>query len=79
MLLDRHGTVLAEVHPPGAASWTGPIALHDGERHSTPFPWARVAAHDMARLAAGTPLRVVDEWTAAGRWFVRLARRLLDQ
>jgi SAM-dependent methyltransferase len=81
-LLDRQGAVVAEVHPPGAASWAGRIALHDGERHSTPFPWARVSLGDVARLASGTPLRVADEWTEAGRWFVRLersARRLLDQ
>jgi SAM-dependent methyltransferase len=73
-LLDAQGAVIAEVHPPGAASWAGRIALRDGQRHSTPFPWARVSLGDVAALAAGTSLRVVDEWTAAGRWFVRLER-----
>jgi SAM-dependent methyltransferase len=74
-LLDRRGGVVAEVHPPGVSSWTGQVALHDGERRSAPFPWARVAARDVNELVGRTPLRVSDEWTEAGRWFVHLVQR----
>lgn len=73
-LLDRRGGVVVEVHPPGSASWTGRVALHDGVRRSTLFPWARVAARDMGELADRAALRVAEEWTEAQRWFVRLVR-----
>ena len=77
-LLDRGGRIVAEVHPPDTASWSGRIALQAaGERdavRSTPFPWARVAARDMAELAARAGLRVADQWTEAGRWFAQLTR-----
>jgi SAM-dependent methyltransferase len=73
-LLDRKGAVVVEVHPPGAESWAGQIVLRDGEVQSTPFPWARVGVGDVPALAGGTALRVADEWTEAGRWFVELAR-----
>jgi hypothetical protein len=67
--------VVAEVHPPGVPSWTGQVALHDGVRRSALFPWARVAARDVNDLVGRTPLRVSDEWTEAGRWFVHLVQR----
>jgi SAM-dependent methyltransferase len=73
-LLDRRGGVIAELHPPDMASWAGEVALHDGQLFSTPFPWAWVAAGDAAELASRTPLRLADEWTEAGRWFVHLVR-----
>lgn len=74
-LLDRRGGVVVELHPPGAPSWAGEVALHDGVRRSAPFPWARVAARDVGELVGRTPLRLADEWTEAGRWFVHLVRQ----
>jgi SAM-dependent methyltransferase len=74
-LLDRRGAVIVELQPPGAPSWAGEVALCDGDRRSTPFGWARVAARDAAQLPSHTPLRLADEWTEAGRWFVHLVQR----
>jgi SAM-dependent methyltransferase len=73
-LLDRRGSVVVEVHPPGAVSWVGALTLHDGQRRSSPFPWAQVAARDLAGQVRRTGLRIADEWTEAGRWFARLVR-----
>jgi len=71
-LVHRGGTVLAEVHPPGANSWEGAVRLRYRGRVSAPFPWAAVAAHDVGELAHRAGLRVRTLWTEAGRWFARL-------
>ncbi|GAA3453691.1 methyltransferase domain-containing protein [Dactylosporangium matsuzakiense] len=71
-LVGPAGTVLAEVDPPGAGTWHGPVALAGPGRVSAPFPWAFVAADDVAAIAARAALRLVETWTEAGRWFVRL-------
>jgi SAM-dependent methyltransferase len=71
-LLDRRGRVVVEVAPPGTGSWAGQIALWDGERRSSPFPWARVGGRAVAELAGPAGLRLADEWTEARRWFVQL-------
>ncbi|WP_432827815.1 methyltransferase domain-containing protein [Dactylosporangium sp. CA-092794] len=71
-LVGPGGAVLAEVDPPGAGSWSGPVALAGHGRTSTPFAWAFVAADDVAPLAARAALRLTETWTEAGRWFVHL-------
>jgi SAM-dependent methyltransferase len=73
-LVDRRGAVMVEVHPPGARTWIGSLSLQDGCRRSAPFPWAQVAARDLAPLVWRTGLRIGDEWTEAGRWFAHLIR-----
>jgi SAM-dependent methyltransferase len=71
-LVHRHGTILTELHPPDALTWSGSVLLRHGEQVSRPFPWAAVAARDVADLAdqAGLGLRTL--WTEAGRWFAHL-------
>jgi len=73
-LADANVTVLVETDAPGAACWSGPAVLHDGDRVSSPFPWALVAADRLARLAADAGLRVLDAWHEEGRWFTCLGR-----
>jgi SAM-dependent methyltransferase len=72
-LLRPGGSVLAEVRPPGEPSWAADVVLRDGERRSDAFAWAGVAAPDVAGLAREAALRVLDQWTEAGRWFARIA------
>ena len=73
-LLDHGGTVLAELLPPGERTWATSVVLrHDG-RQSGAFPWAGVAACDVAALADTATLRVLELWTEAGRWFTNLVR-----
>jgi hypothetical protein len=48
--------------------------LHDGDRASTPFPWALVGADQVERHAAQAGLRVRESWSEDGRWFAALAR-----
>jgi SAM-dependent methyltransferase len=74
-LLARGGTVLVEVDPPGAGTWSGPVALTDGSgngRTSAPFAWAFVAADDLAAIAESAALHPIELWTEAGRWFAHL-------
>ncbi|WP_344407316.1 class I SAM-dependent methyltransferase, partial [Dactylosporangium fulvum] len=80
-LLDRcrhlvagDGALVVEVDPPGSRTWQGEVVLDDGDRISERFGWAFVAVDDIARLADAAALRLVETWTEADRWFVRLAR-----
>lgn len=72
-LLAPGGGVLVEVTAPGTTTWTGDVVLRDGRRRTPPFPWASVAAADVAALAGTASLRILDTWTEAGRWFAHLA------
>jgi SAM-dependent methyltransferase len=72
-LLHPGGTVLAELRPPGAVSWTGPVRLRLGGVVSQPFPWATVAAHEVADIAHRAGFGVRALWTEAGRWFAHLS------
>jgi SAM-dependent methyltransferase len=72
-LLAPGGDLLVELDPPGTASWRGPAALRHGDRTGPPFPWAVVAADDLAALARASALRVLDRWMQARRWFAHLA------
>jgi SAM-dependent methyltransferase len=71
-LIGPHGDVLVETEPPGARTWRGLFALADRVRVSDVFPWAFVAAQDLAGLAAHAGLAVAGTWTEAGRCFARL-------
>ncbi|MET7422135.1 methyltransferase domain-containing protein [Dactylosporangium sp. NPDC005555] len=76
-LLTRSGSVLVEVDPPGAGTWSGRLTLIGGGRTSTPFPWAFVCADTIAPIAARASLRLTETWTEDGRWFVCLTRPAL--
>jgi SAM-dependent methyltransferase len=71
-LLAPGGDILVEVDPPGAGSWQGQAALRHQDRTSRPFPWAVVAADDLAQLARDSALSILDRWTEARRCFARL-------
>lgn len=71
-LLRPGGRVLVEVDPPGHHCWRGDVALSDGRTVSDVFAWAFVGADQIAALAAAAGLRVLEQWTEAGRWFVDL-------
>jgi SAM-dependent methyltransferase len=72
-LLAPGGDILVEVDPPGSVSWRGLAALRHEDRTSSPFPWAVVAADDLAALARENTLSIMDTWTEARRCFARLA------
>jgi len=74
-LLTPDGDVLVELDPPGTGSWRGPVVLRHRDRTSRPFPWAAVAADDLAALADSVALHVIESWTEARRWFARLTSR----
>ncbi|GAA4205809.1 class I SAM-dependent methyltransferase [Actinocatenispora rupis] len=69
------GTILVEVGAPGTATARRTLRLRHGGRHSHPFPWAYVSVTDLPRIADATALRVLDRWSAAGRWFATVAPR----
>jgi SAM-dependent methyltransferase len=73
-LLGPGGDILVEVEPPGSGSWRGQVALRTGERTSSPFPWAAVAADDLGMLARNCALTVMERWSAHRRHFARLGR-----
>jgi SAM-dependent methyltransferase len=73
-LLAPDGDILVEVDPPGTGSWRGQVALSIGNRVSSPFPWAAVAADDLDPLARVARLTVLERWTSARRCFARLGR-----
>jgi hypothetical protein len=72
-LLAPGGDILVELDPPGAGSWRGAVTLHHDGRHSSPFPWAAVAADDLHTIAEQAALTLLESWTEARRWFARLA------
>jgi hypothetical protein len=80
-LLAPDGRLHVEAAAPGSRSWAGRVSLRahvEGAAtpaRTVPFRWAAVAADDLAGLAGAAALRVVSNWTEAGRWFVSLARR----
>ena len=71
-LLRPGGSVLAELAPPGSPTWAGPVRLRLDDQLSHPFPWAAVAAPDVAGVADRAGLGVRTLWTEAGRWFAHL-------
>jgi SAM-dependent methyltransferase len=71
-LLRSGGTILAEVHPPGQGTWTARVRLRHGGMVSSTFPWAAVAADDLASVGGRAGLTVRTMWTEAGRWFGQL-------
>jgi SAM-dependent methyltransferase len=72
-LLAPGGGVLVEVTAPGTATWAADVVLAAEGRRTPPFPWASVAAADVAGLARHACLRILDTWTEAGRWFAHLS------
>ncbi len=77
-LIAEDGTVLVEVAPESSSSRVGRARLEAASHRSPWFPWAIVSADDVAVLARGAGLRVVEVWSTADRWFVELSPRRSD-
>jgi SAM-dependent methyltransferase len=75
-LLRPHGTLVAEVGPPGSGTWRRPVRMRHNGKDSAPFWWAAVAAEDLHHIADQAALEIVVQWTVAGRWFARLSTRV---
>ncbi|HEU4528680.1 MAG TPA: class I SAM-dependent methyltransferase [Actinomycetota bacterium] len=73
-LLRPGGRVLVELDAPGDATERMRVALEIGDRRSAWFAWARVSVDGVERPATDAGLRVVEIWTAEGRWFGGLDR-----
>lgn len=72
-LLTGSGRVLVELDAPACPTRTVRVRVESSSgRTSSPFPWAHVGASDVAAVAAGAGLVVVDAWAASGRWFADL-------
>jgi len=65
-----------EVEPGSIAVSRVRVRLHDGPAASEWFPWGRVGAEDLVGLAGAADMVVRERWTAGGRSFAVLARRL---
>jgi len=74
-LLHEDGAALVEVEPPGTSSETLRVRLQSISVCSDYFPWARVGADDLERLACISGYAVHDRWCVNGRWFAQLLRR----
>jgi SAM-dependent methyltransferase len=72
-LLAPGGDILVETDPAGSGSWRRHVVLRHRDRVSAPFPWAAVADDDLAAVARGSALSIVERWTEARRCFARLA------
>jgi SAM-dependent methyltransferase len=75
-LLRANGTLIAEMGAPGSGTWRRRVQLHHEGISTPPFPWAAVAVDDLAPLAVHAGLAVIDRWSTANRWFVRLGPQL---
>jgi SAM-dependent methyltransferase len=79
-LLRPGGEVLAEVGAPGVSSagvgagglGVARARIEWGDAVSDWFPWARVDADEVERIAAAARMTMEARWELHGRWFVRL-------
>ncbi len=71
-LLHQSGQLLVELDPPATGSTSTRARLETADRVSAWFPWARVAAPDIAASARAGGFEVSDQWMRADRWFARL-------
>jgi len=73
-LLAHGGRVLVEVDPPGTPTGKMRVRVEHGSVRGPWFPWARVAATRLPRIAETAGLAVSAVWESGGRWFARLDR-----
>ncbi len=66
------GRLLVEVEGPGAGAGEGQARLEVAGRPGPWFPWARVEADDVQRLAGESDCTLMELWQESGRWFARL-------
>ena len=68
-LLAGHGRVVLELDPPGTTSGPVRVRVEHGRSTSDWFAWAHLAAGHAEVVAESAGLQVVEQWSAAGRWF----------
>jgi SAM-dependent methyltransferase len=68
-LLRFDGELFVEVEPPGVDSASTWARIEIGASATEWFPWARVAADDVPRLAGETGFTVKELWREGKRWF----------
>jgi SAM-dependent methyltransferase len=74
-LLDAPSTVLVEVEPPGAPTCSTRVRIErDDGAVSAWFPWARVGASEIARIARVAGFRLAELSSVSERWFAHLRR-----
>jgi SAM-dependent methyltransferase len=73
-LLMPRGRVLLEVEPPGAPSGPTWVRIDNGGETTPPFPWGRVGADRLDRLAERTGFVATELWSEEHRWFGVLDR-----
>jgi SAM-dependent methyltransferase len=71
-LLHPEGEVLVELEPPGTPTCATEARIEHGTVGSAWFPWARVAAPEIAPVAGGAGFGLVALWSLHERWFGRL-------
>jgi SAM-dependent methyltransferase len=72
-LLRPDGWIVCELDPPGSPTRSELVALEDDEGlRSAWFPWARVSADGIERIAERARMNVVHLWHQDGRWFATL-------
>jgi SAM-dependent methyltransferase len=80
-LLDRDGTVVVEMEPPGQRTESLTVRLETVRGPGPWFPWSIVSIDDAQQLAEATGVELLESWTAGGRWFALMGRpvRAADQ
>lgn len=74
-LLDTPSTVLVEVEPPGVPTFSTRVRIErDDGAVSAWFPWARVGAPEIARIARVAGFQLVELRSVSERWFAQLLR-----
>jgi SAM-dependent methyltransferase len=73
-LVRRGGVLLVECAPPRSRRAATTARLVVNGAHGPWFPWAHVAADEIAVIARTAGVDVDSTWTDGGRWFTRLVR-----
>lgn len=71
-LLHPEGHLLVELDSPSTGTTSTRARLETADAASAWFPWARVAAPDIAAAAGAGGFEVAGQWTRGARWFARL-------
>ena len=77
-LLDSDGVALVELEPSGSVRQAARARLELAGESSGWFPWARVAACEVAAISAEAGMEVQREWSCGGRWFALLRSSACD-
>jgi len=77
-LLHPEGLALVELEPPGSVTQAARARIELAGESSGWFEWARVAACQVAAVAAEAGMSMEREWSCGERWFARLRSTVCD-